>query len=375
MQDAPTHPSTEAQDAPAADLSASGEESAPSEEPVSPEESISQQPPVSQEDPTVPLAAPDPVSPSAEPAAPAAVSSAAVPSASAYQQQNPPVSQPATGTDQGNYGQQPQNLPGSAPATKKPFYASTGGIITIIGAALVLILGIIIAGVVLTYISSNRSASSDSYSSDSSDSSSGSDSGSSSDETAPSDTTDDFVAPAESDNKEPEGDFREYTGSGNETIEIEKPGGADKSAYVTYEFVGKDKYSSIDFNSYDANGKMTGLIDYVSVNKSSGSYWLDEPYNADDIPSPWSAAFSSAAAFVAGALLPTLLILLLPASIRIPATFAGTLLALTITGTLDAQWGGSPKYVRAAARVVVGGTLALGATWLIGTLLGTRSIA
>lgn len=93
--------------------------------------------------------------------------------------------------------------------------------------------------------------------------------------------------------------------------------------------------------------------------------------DAEDIPSPWTAALSSALAFVAGALLPTLLILLMPAGIRVPATFAGTLIALAITGTLGAKWGGSPKYGRAALRVVIGGTLALAATWLIGTLLGT----
>ncbi|GGH62128.1 VIT1/CCC1 transporter family protein [Rothia aerolata] len=93
--------------------------------------------------------------------------------------------------------------------------------------------------------------------------------------------------------------------------------------------------------------------------------------DAEDIPSPWTAALASAGAFLLGALLPTLLILLLPVSIRIPATFIGVLVALAITGALGAKWGGSPRYVRAAIRVVVGGGLALAATYLIGMLLGT----
>lgn len=91
----------------------------------------------------------------------------------------------------------------------------------------------------------------------------------------------------------------------------------------------------------------------------------------EDIPSPWSAAFASAGAFFVGSMLPTLLILLCPVAWRIPATFIGVLLALAFTGTLGAKWGGSPRYGRAALRVVIGGALALIVTYGIGLLLGT----
>ena len=94
----------------------------------------------------------------------------------------------------------------------------------------------------------------------------------------------------------------------------------------------------------------------------------------EDIPSPWSAAFASAGAFLVGALLPTLLILLFPESIRIPVTFAGVLVALAITGTLGAKWGGSPHYGKAAVRVVVGGALALAVTFGVGSLLGATGV-
>lgn len=96
--------------------------------------------------------------------------------------------------------------------------------------------------------------------------------------------------------------------------------------------------------------------------------------DADDIPSPWSAAFASAVAFLMGALLPTLLILLFPESIRIPVTFAGVLIALAVTGTLGAKWGGSPHYGKAAVRVVVGGALALAVTFAVGSLLGATGV-
>lgn len=100
---------------------------------------------------------------------------------------------------------------------------------------------------------------------------------------------------------------------------------------------------------------------------------LELGIDADDIPSPWNAAIASAAAFFAGSMLPTLLILLTPEAFRIPATFVGVLFALAITGTLGARWGGSPHYGRAAVRVVVGGALALAASYSIGTLLGVSA--
>ena len=93
----------------------------------------------------------------------------------------------------------------------------------------------------------------------------------------------------------------------------------------------------------------------------------------DDLVNPWHAALSSAVAFTLGALLPLLAILLPPPEWRVPVTFAAVLLALAATGAVGAVVGGSAP-VRASLRLVVGGALALVATWLIGTLLGTTGI-
>ncbi len=90
-----------------------------------------------------------------------------------------------------------------------------------------------------------------------------------------------------------------------------------------------------------------------------------------DIVSPWQAAGASALAFFIGALLPLVAILLPPNGLRVPVTFVAVLVALAITGAVGAQIGGSAK-LRATLRVVVGGAAALAATFLIGTLLGTR---
>jgi len=93
----------------------------------------------------------------------------------------------------------------------------------------------------------------------------------------------------------------------------------------------------------------------------------------NDVASPWHAAGASAVAFIVGAVLPLLAILLLPAAVRIPVTFGAVLIALAATGWMAARIGKSPP-LRPTIRVVVGGALALGATFLIGTLLGTSGV-
>jgi VIT1/CCC1 family predicted Fe2+/Mn2+ transporter len=92
----------------------------------------------------------------------------------------------------------------------------------------------------------------------------------------------------------------------------------------------------------------------------------------DDIVSPWHAALASAVAFTIGAILPMLAILA-PQPARVPLTFAVVLVALAVTGGLGARLGGSP-WLRGTVRVLIGGVLALGATFLIGLLLNTTGV-
>ncbi|WP_460775132.1 VIT1/CCC1 transporter family protein [Microbacterium sp. GXF7504] len=92
----------------------------------------------------------------------------------------------------------------------------------------------------------------------------------------------------------------------------------------------------------------------------------------DDLVSPWRAALASALAFTVGGIIP-FLALLLPETVRIPATFVLVLVALALTGALGARLGSSPM-LKPTLRVVIGGALALAATFLIGTLLGTTVV-
>lgn len=95
--------------------------------------------------------------------------------------------------------------------------------------------------------------------------------------------------------------------------------------------------------------------------------------DADDVVSAWHAAFASAIAFLIGGLLPFIAILLPPPAWRVPVTFAAVLVALAVTGGIGAQLGGSGRR-RSVIRVVVGGALALIATFTIGSLLGTTGV-
>jgi vacuolar iron transporter family protein len=84
---------------------------------------------------------------------------------------------------------------------------------------------------------------------------------------------------------------------------------------------------------------------------------------------PWSAALSSACAFVAGALLPIVAILVPGDAWRVPVTAVAVLLGLTLTGAVSSKLGGSPRR-RAIGRLVVGGALAMGVTYGVGELVG-----
>lgn len=90
----------------------------------------------------------------------------------------------------------------------------------------------------------------------------------------------------------------------------------------------------------------------------------------DDLASPGRAALASAVAFVGGALLPLVAILLPPVSVRVWVTVATALLALSSAGAISARIGGS-SVARAVTRVVVGGAAGLALTWSIGYLFGT----
>lgn len=93
----------------------------------------------------------------------------------------------------------------------------------------------------------------------------------------------------------------------------------------------------------------------------------------NNLTNPWHAALASSGAFLTGAIIPLIIIVLSPSFIKIPATFIAVLAALAITGILSAKAGGA-NVTRATIRVVLGGALAMVVTYAIGKLFAISGI-
>ena len=89
----------------------------------------------------------------------------------------------------------------------------------------------------------------------------------------------------------------------------------------------------------------------------------------DELTNPWGAAIASFVSFTIGALLPLLAITLTSPSLRVPVTVAAAVATLALTGFISARLSGARKR-RAVIRNVVGGLIAMGVTYAIGSLVG-----
>nr|WP_202447856.1 VIT family protein [Streptomyces sp. SID5468] len=93
----------------------------------------------------------------------------------------------------------------------------------------------------------------------------------------------------------------------------------------------------------------------------------------EDLTNPWQAAAASFAAFTTGALLPLLAIVLPPPASRLAVTVVAVLSALVLCGWVSARLGTAP--VRPAVlRNALGGAVAMGVTYSVGTLLGAAGV-
>ncbi|HEY5011310.1 MAG TPA: VIT family protein [Acidimicrobiia bacterium] len=84
---------------------------------------------------------------------------------------------------------------------------------------------------------------------------------------------------------------------------------------------------------------------------------------------PFQASWTSAASFTIAAILPLVAVGVAPRGVRVAVTAGVALIALAALGVLGAKAGGAP-WQRAAARVLVGGGLAMALTAGIGHLVG-----
>jgi VIT1/CCC1 family predicted Fe2+/Mn2+ transporter len=91
--------------------------------------------------------------------------------------------------------------------------------------------------------------------------------------------------------------------------------------------------------------------------------------NPGNLASPWHAALASFISFALGSLLPIIAIAVPPPSLRVAITAVAVLLALALTGLASGRLGETPL-AKPIWRNVVGGSIAMGVTYGIGTLFG-----
>jgi VIT1/CCC1 family predicted Fe2+/Mn2+ transporter len=98
---------------------------------------------------------------------------------------------------------------------------------------------------------------------------------------------------------------------------------------------------------------------------------LELGIDPDALTTPWHAGLSSMIAFVIGALVPLIAVLVAPRDIAEPATAIAVVVALAVTGAVSAHLGRAPKLI-AMLRTTVGGLLAMAVTYVIGSLVGSQ---
>ena len=96
---------------------------------------------------------------------------------------------------------------------------------------------------------------------------------------------------------------------------------------------------------------------------------LELGMEAEELTSPIAAAIASACAFILGALLPLIAVLVVPQSVAAWAVTGVTLVALVLTGFISAALAGTSK-LRSCLRLLIGGALGLALTYFAGALFG-----
>lgn len=113
--------------------------------------------------------------------------------------------------------------------------------------------------------------------------------------------------------------------------------------------------------------------EYVSVSSQRDTERTKMKKKKDELTNPWHAALASAAAFLVGASIPLLFVIISPDHLIILATFIASLIALVITGAASGYFSGANIY-RAIIRVVLGGAVAMFVTLFIGHTIGTSAL-
>lgn len=128
-------------------------------------------------------------------------------------------------------------------------------------------------------------------------------------------------------------------------------------------------------SAYEAKGvsRKTALVvarELSAENALAAHLEAELQLDEEDLNNPVHAALASMIAFTVGGLIPLTAVLLATRHTRVAVTFIAVLLALCVTGYASATVGGASRK-KAILRIVIGGAVAMAATYFVGHLFGT----
>jgi len=109
--------------------------------------------------------------------------------------------------------------------------------------------------------------------------------------------------------------------------------------------------------------------EYVSVSAQKDTEVSHGRKKHEVTANPFQAAWSSFLAFVSGALLPMLAVIVFPTGLYVVAILVGVIVALTITGILAALVGKSSP-IKGSIRIVAVSIITMAASYLVGSAFG-----
>lgn len=162
-----------------------------------------------------------------------------------------------------------------------------------------------------------------------------------------------------------------------EYVSVNTQKDAQKRAVIQQKQALKDNYNK-EFDFVKQNYLKQGINEHLAekatkemMEKDALVTTVRERYGfeVDEFTSPYAAAMASMIAFPLGSILPLLAISLFPTNIRIIATFAAVIIALSFTGYGAAMLGNANRR-QGLMRNVVAGILTMVVTYVIGSLIG-----
>ncbi len=126
-------------------------------------------------------------------------------------------------------------------------------------------------------------------------------------------------------------------------------------------------------SAYEADGLEPKIARTVAVELTKANAFTvhaDVDFHIDpkNLTNPWSSVIASAGSFVAGALIPLIVIMIPVETYTVPITFMSVIVALIVTGILSAKISGTANIFKSTLRVVAGGAIAMIVTYAIGNI-------